>query len=484
MISMNDLPHLKQQCFVGGQWTDADDGSKCEVVNPASGATLGAVPNMGGAETAKAISAAAAAQSDWAAHSAEERADILMALYRLLLEHQDDLARLMTLEQGKPLAEASGEIIYGASFIRWFAEQGRRTYGDTIPGHHRDKRIMTLRQPIGVVAAITPWNFPNAMIARKMGPALAAGCTFVCKPALQTPFSALAIAELCERAGIPKGVFNVVTGDARAIGAEMTKNPAVRKLTFTGSTGVGKLLMEQCASTLKRVSLELGGNAPFIVFDDANLDAAVEGAMISKFRNSGQTCVCTNRIYVQSNVYEAFVDKLSKAMEGLVVGDGRQTDVNQGPLIDENAVNKAKEHVADAEAKGGQIRCGGKRHSLGGTWFEPTLISEATQDMKIAHEETFGPVAPVFRFESEAEGIALANATEFGLAAYFYAQDIQRCFRVSEKLECGMVGVNTGLISTAVAPFGGTKESGLGREGSHEGIDEYLETKYVCFGGV
>lgn len=480
----DSVPFLKNLGYVDGSWVPADAGQSCEVADPASGEILGTVPNMGRAETARAVLAAQKAQPSWAAHSAEERADILMTLYYLLLENQEDLARLMTLEQGKPLAEARGEINYGASFIRWFAEQARRIYGDTIPGHQRDKRIMTLRQPIGVVAAITPWNFPNAMIARKMAPALAAGCTFVCKPALQTPYSALALAELSEQAGVPAGVFNVVTGDAREIGAEMTQNPIVRKLTFTGSTGVGKLLMEQCAGTVKRVSLELGGNAPFLVFDDADLDAAVEGAMISKYRNSGQTCVCTNRVYAQAGIYDSFVEKLAMAVDSLQVGAGLDAGITQGPLIDANAVAKAEEHVADAIAKGATILRGGKRHELGGTWFEPTVIAGASQDMLIAHEETFGPVAPVFRFDTEEDGIALANSTEFGLASYFYAQDVQRCFRVAEKLESGMVGVNTGLISTTVAPFGGIKESGLGREGSHEGIDEYLETKYVCFGGI
>lgn len=478
------IPFLKEDAFVNGAWIAADSGETCDVLDPATGDKLGTVPNMGRAESAIAILAAQKAQPAWAALTAEQRADTLMKLYALLLGHQDDLARLMTLEQGKPLSESRGEILYGASFIRWFAEQARRIYGDTIPGHQRDKRIMTLRQPIGVVAAITPWNFPNAMIARKMGPALAAGCTFVCKPALQTPYSALAFGELCKRAGVPDGVFNVVTGDAREIGAEMTQNPVVRKLTFTGSTSVGKLLMEQCANTMKRVSLELGGNAPFLVFNDADLDAAVEGAMISKFRNSGQTCVCTNRIYVQSGIYDAFVEKLAQAVDTLKVGAGLDAGVNQGPLIDGAAIAKAEQHVADAVEKGGKIQRGGKRHARGGTWFEPTLIAEASQDMLIAREETFSPVAPVFRFETEEEGVALANSTEFGLAAYFYAQNVQRCFRVAEQLEGGMVGVNTGLISTAVAPFGGIKESGLGREGSHEGIDEYLETKYVCFGGI
>ncbi|MBA4491478.1 NAD-dependent succinate-semialdehyde dehydrogenase [Paracoccus sp. S1E-3] len=481
---MTRIPFLHQQGYVDGAWIGADSGATCDVVNPATGEIIGTVPNMGRSETASAIAAAQAALPDWSARTAEERADILMRLYTLLLVHQDELALLMTLEQGKPLAEAKGEILYGASFIRWFAEQARRVYGDTIPGHQRDKRIITIRQPIGVVGAITPWNFPNAMIARKMGPALAAGCTFVCKPALQTPFSALAMADLCQQAGVPAGVFNIVTGDAREIGAEMTANPIVRKITFTGSTGIGKLLMQQCAATMKRISLELGGNAPFLVFDDADLDAAVEGAMVSKFRNSGQTCVCTNRIYVQSGVHDVFVEKLAAAMQGLRVGNGAEAGINQGPLIDDNAVTKVETLVADAVGKGGRVVQGGKRHALGGTWFEPTLITGAAQGMQIARDETFGPVAPVFRFDTEDEGIAMANATEFGLAAYFYAQDVQRCFRVAEKLESGMVGVNTGLISTTVAPFGGIKESGFGREGSHEGMDEYLETKYVCFGGV
>ncbi|MCR6625754.1 MAG: NAD-dependent succinate-semialdehyde dehydrogenase [Pseudoxanthomonas sp.] len=421
----------------------------------------------------------------WAKKSAKERAQVLRRLYQLMLENQDDLAVLMTAEQGKPLAEAKGEVAYSASFIEWFGEEAKRMYGDTIPGHAADKRIMVLRQPIGVVAAITPWNFPSAMLGRKLGPALAAGCTVVCKPALQTPYSALAIGVLAERAGLPPGVLNIVTGsDAAAIGGEMTSNPKVRKLSFTGSTGVGKKLMARCADGMKRVSLELGGNAPFIVFDDADLDAAVEGAIASKFRNTGQTCVCANRLFVQDGVYEAFSKKLCDAVAKLRVGDGLAGVTDQGPLIDQNALIKVEEHVADAREKGARIAIGGERHALGGTFFQPTVLLNVTAQMRIANEETFGPVAPLFRFTSEEEAVSLANDTEAGLAGYFYTRNLARTIRVAEALECGIVGVNTGLVSTEVAPFGGVKQSGMGREGSKYGLNDYTELKYVCLGGI
>ncbi len=436
------------------------------------------------AEVRGAIEAAAAALPAWAAKTAKERATILRRWHDLMLLNLDDLAVLMTAEQGKPLAEARGEVAYAASFIEWFAEEGKRIYGDVIPSHATDKRILVLRQPVGVVAAITPWNFPAAMITRKAGPALAAGCTFVCKPAMQTPYSALAMAELAHRAGIPAGVLNVVTGPASVIGGELTSNPIVRKLTFTGSTAIGKKLMAQCAGTMKKVSLELGGNAPFIVFDDADLDAAVQGAIASKYRNTGQTCVCANRLLVQEGVYDAFVAKLVEAVKELRIGDGLAGPTEQGPLIDENAVAKVEEHVADAVARGGRIALGGKRHALGGTFFEPTVIADVTPQMLVAREETFGPVAPVFRFKTEQEAIRMANDTEFGLASYFYTRDLARSWRVSEALEYGIVGINTGLISTEVAPFGGVKESGSGREGSKYGIHDYTELKYVCVGGV
>jgi succinate-semialdehyde dehydrogenase/glutarate-semialdehyde dehydrogenase len=467
---------------VDGAWVDADGGGTLEVTNPASGERIGTVPNLGAAETRRAIEAAARAFPAWAAKTAKERAAILRRWNDLMLANVDDLAALMTAEQGKPLAESKGEIAYAASFIEWFAEEGKRVYGDVIPGHQPDKRIVVLRQPIGVVAAITPWNFPAAMITRKAGPALAAGCTFVCKPATQTPYSALAMAELAERAGVPKGVFSVVTGSATAIGGEMTSNPIVRKLTFTGSTEIGKKLMAQCAGTLKKLSLELGGNAPFIVFDDADLDAAVQGAIASKYRNTGQTCVCANRLLVQEGVYDAFVEKLAAAVRKLRVGDGLKGPTEQGPLIDAKAVAKVEEHIADAVAKGGRIALGGKRHSLGGTFFEPTIITHVTPDMLVAREETFGPIAPIFSFKDEQQAIRMANDTEFGLASYFYTRDLGRTWRVSEGLEYGIVGVNTGLISTEVAPFGGVKESGFGREGSKYGILDYTELKYLCIG--
>jgi succinate-semialdehyde dehydrogenase / glutarate-semialdehyde dehydrogenase len=454
------------------------------VRNPATGETLGSVPNMGAEETRVAIEAAAAAFPAWAARTAKECAGLLRRWFELILANQDDLAVLMTAEQGKPLAESKGEIAYAASFIEWFAEEGRRVYGDVIPSHQPDKRILVLRQPVGVVAAITPWNFPAAMITRKAGPALAAGCTFVCKPATQTPFSALALAELADRAAIPKGVFNVVTGSATQIGGEMTSNPRVRKLTFTGSTEIGKKLMAQCAGTMKKISMELGGNAPFIVFDDADLDAAVQGAITSKYRNTGQTCVCANRLLVQAGVYDEFARRLGTAVASLRIGDGLAGATDQGPLIDAKALAKVEEHVADAVAKGAKIAAGGRRHALGGTFYEPTVLLGVTSAMAVAREETFGPVAPLFRFETEAEAIAMANDTEFGLAAYLYTRDLARSWRVSEALEYGIVGLNTGLISTEVAPFGGVKESGSGREGSKYGILDYTEIKYLCVGGI
>jgi succinate-semialdehyde dehydrogenase/glutarate-semialdehyde dehydrogenase len=439
---------------------------------------------MGAEETRSAIAAAARALPSWAARTAKDRAGVLRRWFDLMLQHQEDLAMLMTAEQGKPLAESKGEISYAASFIEWFAEEGKRLYGDIIPGHQPDKRIMVLRQPIGVVAAITPWNFPSAMITRKAGPALAAGCTMVLKPATQTPYSALALAELASRAGIPPGVFSVITGSAAAIGGEMTANPAVRKVTFTGSTEVGKKLMAQCAGTIKKLSLELGGNAPFIVFDDADLDAAVDGAIASKYRNTGQTCVCANRLLVQEGVYDEFANKLCTAVGKLRVGDGLKGVTDQGPLIDDKAIAKVEEHVADAVSKGARVALGGKRHALGGTFFEPTILTGVTTSMLVAREETFGPVAPLFKFRSDAEAIAMANDTEFGLAAYFYTRDLARSWRVAEALEYGIVGLNTGIISTEVAPFGGVKESGTGREGSKYGILDYTEMKYVCVGGV
>jgi succinate-semialdehyde dehydrogenase/glutarate-semialdehyde dehydrogenase len=445
---------------------------------------MGSVPNMGASETRRAIDAAAKALPPWAARTAKDRAVVLRRWFDLMLANQEDLAILMTAEQGKPLAESRGEIGYAASFIEWFAEEGKRLYGDIIPGHQADKRIMVLRQPVGVVAAITPWNFPSAMITRKAGPALAAGCTMVLKPATLTPYSALALAGLAERAGIPAGVFNVVTGSAAAIGGEMTGNPKVRKLTFTGSTDVGKKLMAQCAGTMKKLSLELGGNAPFIVFDDADLDAAVQGAIASKYRNTGQTCVCANRLLVQAGVYDAFAAKLEEAVRKLRVGDGLAGITEQGPLIDANAVAKVEEHIADALSKGARVALGGKRHALGGTFFEPTILTGVTPAMLVAREETFGPIAPLFRFETEAEAIAMANDTEFGLAAYVYTRDLARSWRVTEAIEYGIVGLNTGIISTEVAPFGGVKESGTGREGSKYGILDYTEMKYVCVGGV
>ncbi|TCW15025.1 succinate semialdehyde dehydrogenase [Raoultella sp. BIGb0138] len=481
-MQLTDLTLFRQQAFINGEWRDAISGDVIAVSNPANGQQLGSVPKMGAEETHEAIDAANRALPAWRELTAKARAAILRRWFDLMLENQDDLARLMTLEQGKPLAEAKGEISYAASFIEWFAEEGKRIYGDTIPGHQADKRLIVIKQPIGVTAAITPWNFPAAMITRKAGPALAAGCTMVLKPASQTPFSALALAELAQRAGIPDGVFNVVTGSASAVGNELTGNPLVRKLSFTGSTEIGRQLMAQCAQDIKKVSLELGGNAPFIVFDDADLDKAVEGAMASKFRNAGQTCVCANRLYVQDGVYERFAEKLQQAVEKLHLGDGLQAGVTTGPLIDEKAVAKVQEHIADAIGKGARVITGGKAHQLGGNFFQPTILVDVPADAKVAKEETFGPLAPLFRFKDEADVIQQANDTEFGLAAYFYARDLSRVFRVGEALEYGIVGINTGLISNEVAPFGGVKASGLGREGSKYGIEDYLEIKYMCIG--
>ncbi|HQZ18024.1 MAG TPA: NAD-dependent succinate-semialdehyde dehydrogenase [Vicinamibacteria bacterium] len=483
-FDLTDSSILRTQAYVGGRWSGADSGSVTTIHNPATGKQIVYVPNMGASETRRAIEAAHAAFPAWKQKTGKERSALLRRWFELIMANQDDLALILTSEQGKPLAEAKGEIAYGASFIEWFAEEAKRVYGETIPATNADKRIQVTREPVGVCAAITPWNFPNAMITRKVGPALAAGCTMVLKPAPQTPLSALALAALAERAGIPAGVFNVVTGDAVAIGGEMTSNPLVRKVTFTGSTKTGKLLLRQCADTVKNVSMELGGNAPFIVFDDADLDAAVAGALASKYRASGQTCVCANRILVQDGVYDAFASALAARVAALVVGDGLDAGVEQGPLIDENALRKVEAHVADAIEKGATVLAGGKRHALGRTFYEPTVLSGATPAMLLAREETFGPVAPLFRFKTEAEAIRIANDTEFGLAAYFYARDVGRIYRVSEALEYGIVGINTGIISTEVAPFGGVKESGIGREGSRHGMDAFLEMKYVCQGGI
>ncbi|NNH67648.1 NADP-dependent succinate-semialdehyde dehydrogenase [Rhizobium laguerreae] len=483
-MKLQDPSLFRQAALVGDNWIEADPNNAIEVNNPATGEIIGLVPKLGAAETRTAIEAARLAQKGWAARTAKDRCAVLRKWFNLMIENKEDLGRVLTLEQGKPLAEATGEIVYGASFIEWFAEEGRRIYGDLIPGHQPDKRIMVMKQPIGVVAAITPWNFPNAMITRKAGPAFAAGCAMVLKPASQTPFSAIAIAVLAERAGLPKGLFSVITGSAAAIGAEMTSNPVVRKLTFTGSTEIGTELYKQSAPTIKKLGLELGGNAPFIVFDDADLDAAVEGALIAKYRNNGQTCVCANRIYVQDGVYDAFAEKLAVAVARLKIGNGFDEGVLLGPLIDKAALAKVEEHIADALGKGARILQGGKRHALGGTFFEATILGDVTKDMAVAREETFGPLAPLFRFKNEADVIEQANDTEFGLASYFYAKDLARVFRVAEALEYGMVGVNTGLISTAEAPFGGVKLSGLGREGSKYGIEEFTEIKYVCLGGI
>ncbi len=479
-MKLEDSNLLRQQCYLNGQWVGGE--SDFPVRNPASGAELARVPRLGAAETRAAIAAADAAWPTWRGRTAKERAAVLRRWFELMNQHTDDLALLMTSEQGKPLAEARGEVLYAASFVEWFAEEGKRAYGETIPAVAADKRMLVIKQPIGVCAAITPWNFPAAMITRKVAPALAAGCTVVVKPAEQTPLTALALAELAHRAGFPAGVFNVITGDPVAIGGELTSNPTVRKLSFTGSTEVGRLLMGQCAPSIKKLSLELGGNAPFIVFDDADLDAAVEGAMISKYRNTGQTCVCANRLLVQDGIYEAFAAKLAAKVATLKVGEGTEAGVTQGPLIDADALAKVEAHIADAVAHGARVLAGGRRHEKGGTFFQPTVLADVTPQMRVAREETFGPVAPLFRFQTEEEAIALANATEFGLASYFYSRDIGRIFRVGEALEYGMVGVNTGLISNEVAPFGGIKQSGLGREGSKYGLEEYLEVKYLCLG--
>ncbi|HNR61040.1 MAG TPA: NADP-dependent succinate-semialdehyde dehydrogenase [Thauera sp.] len=484
-MQLNDTGLLRAQAYIDGQWLAADDGGSFDVTNPADGSRVGSVPDMGAAETRRAIAAADAALPAWRARTAKERAAILRRWYELILANQEDLAVLMSTEQGKPLAEARGEVVYGASFIEWFAEEGKRIYGDVIPSHGADKRIVVVKQAIGVVAAITPWNFPIAMITRKAGPALAAGCTMVIKPAEDTPLCALALAVLAERAGLPAGVLNIVTTNrAPEVGGELTANPAVRKLSFTGSTAVGKLLMRQCAGTVKKVALELGGNAPFIVFDDADLDAAVAGAMASKYRNAGQTCVCANRLLVQDGIYDAFAAKLAEAVARLKVGPGLSGEVQQGPLINADAVAKVEELLADAVDKGAQVLCGGKRHALGGNFYEPTIVTGVTAQMRVAREEIFGPVAPLFRFHSEEEAVRMANDTEFGLAAYFYARDIARVWRVAEALEYGIVGINEGIISTEVAPFGGVKESGIGREGSRYGIDDFVEIKYLCMGGI
>ncbi len=478
---LKDPSLLCTKAYVAGQWVGADDGTTFPVTNPARGDVICEVPNLGRAEVARAIAAAEVAMKEWAARTGKERAGVLRKWFDLMMANQDDLGKILTAEMGKPLAEAKGEVAYGASYVEWFAEEAKRVYGETIPGHQRDKRITVIKQPIGVVGSITPWNFPNAMIARKVAPALAAGCGFVARPASETPLSALAMAVLAERAGVPGGLFSVCTSKrASDIGKEFCENHAVKKLTFTGSTEVGRILLRQAAEQVMKCSMELGGNAPFIVFDDADLDAAVAGAMVSKFRNNGQTCVCANRIYVQAGVYEAFSKKLAEAVAKTTVGDGLSEEVNFGPLISEDAVEKVEEHIADALAKGAKIEMGGKRHALGGTFFEPTIMTGITPGMVISHEETFGPLAPLFKFETEEEVIALANNTIFGLASYFYARDIGRITRVQEALEYGMVGVNTGLISTEVAPFGGVKQSGLGREGSRHGMEDYLEMKYIC----
>ncbi|HJN22417.1 MAG TPA: NAD-dependent succinate-semialdehyde dehydrogenase [Rhodospirillales bacterium] len=483
-MQIKDQRLFRQQCYIDGAWVDADVGDTIEVTNPADASVLGRVPKMGTAETRRAVEAAAAAWGPWRAKTAKERAQALRQWHGLIIANRDDLAVLMTAEQGKPLAESKGEIIYGAAFVEWFAEESKRIYGETIPSHGPDKRIVVLKEPIGVVAAITPWNFPSAMVTRKCAAALAAGCPVVIKPASATPFSALALAELAERAGFPRGVINVVTGPGGTIGSELTTNPTVRKLSFTGSTETGKLLMKQCSSTVKKVSLELGGNAPFIVFDDADLEAAVAGAMASKYRNTGQTCVCANRILVDDGVYDEFSGRLAQAVSGLKVGNGLKGETEQGPLINMAAMEKVERHIADALGKGARLIAGGKRHELGGTFFEPTVLADVTPDMAVAREEIFGPVAPLFRFAGEAAAVAMANDTEYGLAAYFYSRDAGRVWRVSEALEYGIVGINEGLISTEAAPFGGIKESGIGREGSKHGIDEFIEIKYLCIGGL
>src|ERR1700720_661170 len=483
-LSLNDPDLLRQQAYIDGRWCDADNGKSFPVTDPASGELLAQVPDLQAAETRRSIKAAKRAWPEWRRKTAKERAVLLRKWYELMMANVDDLAWIMTAEQGKPLAESEDEISYAASFIEWFAEEGKRVYGDTIPSPWDDRRLLVVKEPVGVCCAITPWNFPAAMITRKAGPALAAGCTMVVKPAESTPLSAFALAVLAERAGIPAGVFNVLTGEPKAIGGEMTSNPDVRKITFTGSTGVGRLLMRQSADTIKKLSLELGGNAPLIVFDDADLDEAVEGTIVSKFRNTGQTCVCANRVYVQDGVYDAFSEKLVATVKRLKVGNGFESGVEQGPLIDEAAVEKAEDHISDALSKGARVLLGGKRHSLGRTFFEPTVLADVPAKMKVAREETFGPVAPLFRFYKDEEAVQFSNDTEFGLASYFFSRDVGRIWRAAEGLEYGMVGINTGLISTEVVPFGGVKQSGLGREGSHYGIDEFIEVKYLCFGSL
>ena len=484
-LALNHSALLKPGlAWLAGQWASADSGETIMVTNPANGEVVGSVPLMRAGETTRALVASEIAQKSWKAITAQARAVILRRWFDLIIKHREDLAKLLTAEQGKPLAEARGEVTYGASFIEWFAEEAKRVYGEVIPAPMDDRRILVLKQPIGVTAAITPWNFPIAMITRKAAPALAAGCSMIIKPAEQTPLSAIALAVLAEEAGIPSGVLQVITGDARQIGAVLCESTVVTKLSFTGSTEVGRILMRQCADTIKKLSLELGGNAPFIVFDDADLDAAVEGALISKFRNAGQTCVCANRLFVQDGVFDAFTKKLAVKVAQLKVGEGMADGVTQGPLIDDAAIEKVESHVADAIAKGATLIQGGKRHALGGTFYEPTVLADVSADSMIFREETFGPVAPLFRFKTDDEVIELANRTEFGLASYFFSRDIGRIWRVAEALEYGMVGVNTGMISTEVAPFGGIKQSGLGREGSHHGIDDYLEIKYVCMAGL
>ncbi|HWZ72251.1 MAG TPA: NAD-dependent succinate-semialdehyde dehydrogenase [Casimicrobiaceae bacterium] len=483
-LPLKDAALLRNQCYIDGRWCDADSGETFDIVNPATAAKIGTGAMMGAAETARAIEAADRAWPAWRDKTAKERSAIIRKWSELQLAHADDLALILTSEQGKPLTESKGEITIGAGYCEWFAEEAKRVYGDVIPTIGNDRRLVVIKQAVGVCAAITPWNFPSSMITRKVAPALAAGCTVVIKPALATPLSALALAELAARAGFPPGVLNVITGKSSAIGGEMTSNPTVRKVSFTGSTEIGRVLMKQVAPTVKKISLELGGNAPFIVFDDADLDAAAEGAIVSKFRNTGQTCVCANRLFVHDKVYDAFAAKLSERVRALKVGSGIDAGVTQGPLINREALEKVEEHVADATSRGAKAQVGGKRHALGGTFYEPTVLTGVTADMKIFSEETFGPVAPLFRFKTDAEVIALANRTEFGLASYFYSRDIGRIWRVAEALEYGMVGVNTGLITTEVAPFGGVKQSGMGREGSKYGIEEYVEVKYICMGGI
>src|SRR5436309_3156659 len=483
-VSLQDSRLFRQACYIDGAWVETAVHGSIDVDNPATGEIVGTVPRLGRAQTRQAVDAAGRALPAWRRKTAEERAQVMRRWFDLMMANQEDLAQLMTAEQGKPIVESRGEVAYAASFLEWFGEEAKRVYGDTIPAHQPDKRIVVVKEPIGVVACITPWNFPLAMITRKAGPAIAAGCTVVLKPASQTPFSALALAELAERAGVPKGVFNVITGSATDIGAELTANPLVRKLSFTGSTATGKLLMAQCASTVKKLSLELGGNAPFIVFDDADLDAAVEGAIMSKYRNTGQTCVCANRLLIQDSVYDKFATKLADAVRKLKPAPGGEPGATQGPLIDDRAVQKVEQHITDATSKGARVLVGGKRHALGGRFFEPTILVDVTPAMAVAREETFGPVAPLFRFHAEADAIRLANDTEFGLAAYFYGRDVGRIWRVAEALEYGIIGINTGIISTEVAPFGGVKESGIGREGSKYGLDEFLEIKYMCIGGI